>query len=302
MPCQGGRRAAEAQRCIACADMPRRTPGDWRVGGGHHRALHVKHLVRKAASKMEQQSRGLWFKYPPRAGGTLLSPQPSLDRRAQENPGPVEQRSKRHSKQRKQARCREQRSPGVRGHCFCRRHPRQKVFIMGGLTGLSPGPSSSSQALTAGGGAGPVVRIQGTKPKVTVLWNAPLCPQHPGVGSNLVQGGPLGGPQGETPLNKLLALCRGNRGQSPAATLPCSHTAPGYTTHLGRPSSGKKACHARSPRPAQRECPHTPCRRAVHPGTTQWQTARDIGDIGSTLGGCTHECLREESVLGIHTH
>lgn len=62
---------------------------------------------------------------------TLLSPQPSLDRRAQENTGPVEQRSKRHSKQRKQARCREQRSPGVRGHCFCSRHPRQKVFILG---------------------------------------------------------------------------------------------------------------------------------------------------------------------------
>lgn len=33
---------------------------------------------------------------------------------------------KRHSKQRKQARCQGQRSPGVRGHCFCRRQPRQK--------------------------------------------------------------------------------------------------------------------------------------------------------------------------------
>lgn len=54
----------------------------------------------------------------------------------------------------------------------------------------SPGPSSSSQALTAGSGTGSV-SIQGTKPKVTVLCNAPLRPQHPGVGSNLVQRGPL---------------------------------------------------------------------------------------------------------------
>lgn len=55
----------------------------------------------------------------------------------------------------------------------------------------SPGPSSSSQALTAGSGTGSVISIQGTEPKVTVLWNAPLCPQHPGMGSNLVQRGPL---------------------------------------------------------------------------------------------------------------
>lgn len=81
---------------------------------------------------------------------------------------------------------------------------------------------------------------------------------------------------------------------------PAPHTAR-YTTHLGKPSSGKRACRPRSPRPAQRECPHTPCRRAVPPETTQWQTARDIGDIGSTLGGCTHECLRGEWVLGTCT-
>lgn len=79
---------------------------------------------------------------------------------------------------------------------------------------------------------------------------------------------------------------------------PAPNTAPGCTTHLGRPSSGKRACRARSPRPAQRECPHTPCRRAIRPETTQWQTARGIGDIGSTLGGCTHGCLRE--ILGTH--
>lgn len=120
----------------------------------------------------------------------LFSPQPSLDRRAQENPGPVEQRSKRHSKQRKQARCREQRSPGVRGHCFCRRHSRQRMFILGeGWLTQAPvwSPGSSSQALTTRSGAGSIIGVQGTEPKVTVFWNAPLCPQHPGVGSNLVQ-------------------------------------------------------------------------------------------------------------------
>lgn len=177
----------------AIALLVQTCPDEHHETGGWRWAPCQTQLVRKAASKMQQQGRGLWFKYPPKAGRTLLSPQPSLDRRAQENPGPVEQRSKRHSKQRKQARCREQRSPGVRGHCFCRRHPRQRTFILGGGW-LSPRPpvwssgsSSSSQALTAGSGAGSVISVQSTEPKVTVFWNAPLCPQHPGVGSNLVQ-------------------------------------------------------------------------------------------------------------------
>lgn len=56
-------------------------------------------------------------------------------------------------------------------------------------------PGSSSQALTAGCGTGPIVSVQGTELQVTVLRGTLLSPQHPGVGSDLVQGGPLGGPQ-----------------------------------------------------------------------------------------------------------
>lgn len=93
--------------------------------------LHVKHTWSgRLPPEMEQQGRGLWFKYPPRAGPCLARSHLWTEE-LKKNPGPVEQRSKRHSKQRKQARCREQRSPGVRGHCFCSRHPRQKVFILG---------------------------------------------------------------------------------------------------------------------------------------------------------------------------
>lgn len=56
-------------------------------------------------------------------------------------------------------------------------------------------PGSSSQALTAGRGTGPIVSVQGTELQVTVLRGTLLSPQHPGVGGDLVQGGPLGGPQ-----------------------------------------------------------------------------------------------------------
>lgn len=44
------------------------------MGGGHHRGASCQtQLVRKAASKMQQQGRGLWFKYPPKAGRPCLA-------------------------------------------------------------------------------------------------------------------------------------------------------------------------------------------------------------------------------------
>lgn len=167
-----------------------------------------------------------------------------------------------------------------------------------------PGPGSSSQALTAGGGAGPVVHIQSAEPQVAALCRAPLGPQHPRVCRDLVQRGPLRGPQGQTPLNELLALC-GEDGQSQEGTgssllrlLGSQHSpgsarraSPAPTTHLGRFSSGRRGGLGESPRPARRECPHTPYHRAVRPETTPLPSARGSGGSGSIQGGCIPGCL-----------
>lgn len=96
--------------------------------------------------------------------------------------------------------------------------------------------SPSSQALAAGGGAGRVVHVQGAEPEVTALGGAPVGPQHPGVRGDLVQRGPLRGPQGQAPLDELLALCGAGgsaKGQLPVCRLrarppPAPHT-PGET-------------------------------------------------------------------------
>lgn len=177
-----------------------------------------------------------------------------------------------------------------------------------------PGPGSSSQALTAGGGAGPVVHIQSAEPQVAALRRAPLGPQHPGVCRDLVQRGPLRGPQGQTPLNELLALCgedgAGSQGQEGTGSsllqlLGSQHSlgssrkaSPAPTTHLGRLSSGKRGGLEGSPRPARRECPHTPYHRAARPETTPLPSARGSGGSGSTRGGCIPGCLEEGDTHG----
>lgn len=71
-------------------------------------------------------------------------------------------------------RCPRQRSLGIRGHCF-----RQEQTVRAGssVAGLSQwslcshktGAGLSSQALTARGGAGRVIRVQGAEPKVRAL-------------------------------------------------------------------------------------------------------------------------------------
>lgn len=149
-----------------------------------------------------------------------------------------------------------------------------------------------SQALAAGRGAGPIVRVQGAEPQITALRGAPLSPQHPGVGRDLVQRGPLRGPQGQTPLNELLALCGGRGGQDRAAPRHLATSGrPSPSAHLGRPSCGRRGGPEESPRPARRGCPRKPCRRAARPETTRWPSARGSGGSGSTPGGCTRGCL-----------
>lgn len=225
----------------------------------------------------------------------LALPGAIFGQKSSRKPSPREQRSKRHSKQRKQARCQGQRSPGIRGHCFRRRQPRQEKSVFWEVGQAQPrppawSPGSSSQALTARCGAGPIVSVQGTELQVTVLRGTLLSPQHPGVGSNLVQRGPLGGPQGQTPLNELLALCRQEE-KVRRGSAPCPPRSKIHSTHLGRPSSGRTGGHGGSPHPAQRGYRRTPYRRAAHPGTTRWQSARGSGGSESTLGGCTPGCL-----------
>lgn len=178
--------------CLCAGRHAQRNTVRLEGGSGTTGCSQSTQLVGKAVSKMEQQGRDLWFKDPPRAGRTCFAHSQSLDRRAQENPGPVEQRSKRHSKQRKQAWCHDQRSPGSEVTAFAGDIPGRECPYWEGAGGIKPrppmwSPDSSSQALTAGCSAAPIISVQGTEPKVTAVWNTPLCPQHPGVGSNLVQ-------------------------------------------------------------------------------------------------------------------
>lgn len=163
--------------------------------GGHRERAGGGHLVPtmgtpgqtrshgKAASWTQQHCRGLWFKYPPKAGGTSLCPEQSLDRRARENP--VLWSSVQKGTQSKGNR------PGAKG----RGHQESEVTAVqeesGSRSLYSREPSPSSQALAARRGAGPIFSIQITKPKVTTLRSASLCPQHPGMGCDLVQGGPF---------------------------------------------------------------------------------------------------------------
>lgn len=103
----------------------------------------------------------------------------------------------------------------------------------GGPFGPTTRRGPSSQALAARGGAGPVVRVQGAEPEVTALGGAPVCPQHPGVGGDLVQRGPLRGPQGQAPLDELLALCgeggRVSKGPAPGSVTAAAPQAPTHT-------------------------------------------------------------------------
>lgn len=79
------------------------------------------------------------------------------------------------------------------GQCQCFGGIRGLAEAGGPLALMSEGqspcqrPGPSSQALAAGCGASPVVRVQGTQPQVTGLWSVPSGPHHPGVSSDLVQ-------------------------------------------------------------------------------------------------------------------
>lgn len=100
-----------------------------------------------APRKGQQGGRSLWFKYPPRAGGASLCPEPSLDRRARENPVPGSSIQK--GTQSKGNR------PGAegKGHqgsevtAFAGDSPGREVSTLGGRPSPAQAPSAESRLL-----------------------------------------------------------------------------------------------------------------------------------------------------------
>lgn len=116
----------------------------------HWWVLQVRHhqMGRLPPTTGQQGGRSLWFKYPPRAGGTLLCPEPSLDRRARENPVPGSSVQK--GTQSKGNR------PGAKGEghqgsevtAFAGDSPgRREVSILGGWPSQAQTPSVESRLL-----------------------------------------------------------------------------------------------------------------------------------------------------------
>lgn len=145
---------SRGRRCIACAgicpDEHRETGGLWDPvpTGGYSRS----DTIRWEDCPPQQRGRAGWEKslvqVSTQGRQDLALPGAIFGQKSSRKPSPREQRSKRHSKQRKQARCQGQRSPGVRGHCFCRRQPRQKKSQYSGrLAKPSSDPTMESRLL-----------------------------------------------------------------------------------------------------------------------------------------------------------
>lgn len=151
------RRQQTPRRCIACADLPGRTPetggrGGWAQGSlrpGEMRPqdmLLVQHgatgealragMAASQSSTRDGQSQG---RAPARPRPDLTSTGASLDRQSLRRPSPVRAAFEKALKAKQTARCQRQRSPGVRDHRFCKKQTAQAGSV-------PPAPTSQARA------------------------------------------------------------------------------------------------------------------------------------------------------------
>lgn len=149
--------AAEActLHCL-CTDVPAGTPrGRGREAGTRTlcpvRRSHGHECSWPSVVRWEVRGRAL-----PEAQGREPGSAPTLETAAStrvfgqtaQKPAPGEQRSKRHSKQRKRAQCQRSRSPGVRGHCCLQQTARGGQALQGGAGRVVPlAPKGGAQSL-----------------------------------------------------------------------------------------------------------------------------------------------------------